>query len=651
MEYRVFPGQCLSIVGYHLPRPEAFSLRDMLLQTASWSPRPAFPQYAPGPCYCCATERGHLLFTVDQSAPWALRPDLAAACGFDASAMHLSPAQPRVLDCAVYGHVCRTVLAVGRRPPNSEGGCTWAIVVDCRPILQGWHYVATAGVVDFDRLEVELGELAPPFWELFIVNRPAGAGHHSVCDGQVFVAEFRARRQEFYPEGDIFDEVSASQDSSSGSPRSPARQDVAQHPDGTASRPGQLPETSGDDRPIEACVASSAPVNMCRPGILPDVALCSGARCFTPVYRLRLPPGRRHMLALLVVSLCLQPVTAGCDHTSVEGWPAIIPDSFVGPSARRVACGPATLPGAGSDAAFRPLPTPCRAPFPPDMPASFAADVPPEAVYPSQPALSGCSGLGSDGTPLPSDDLGLADLTTLLWERARDPSCLAFLQASTILETCFEFFGPHVSRFSPRRTLALAMLVPSTTAFCPFWAQLGSELLPDHWCRKDLPGLHNKRGHEPLTIGPYTAPCNVSQLLQLLMPVALPGDGWAIICALRQQDVAKLRGLCFSPADFVSDCLHCFTDGSFCATAPSPADTCAWACFFVCPCSGRCAAISGKVPSWAFEVDRPSAFVAECYALLVAAWLSVTRFFRLQVDLLSDCRDIAAILAMRWPTD
>ena len=109
----------------------------------------------------------------------------------------LSLSFARVLDCAVYGHVCRTVLAVGRRPPNSEGGCTWAIVVDCRPILQGWHYVATAGVVDFDRLEVELGELAPPFWELFIVNRPAGAGHHSVCDGQVFVAEFRARRQEF----------------------------------------------------------------------------------------------------------------------------------------------------------------------------------------------------------------------------------------------------------------------------------------------------------------------------------------------------------------------------------------------------------------------------------------------------------------------
>ena len=207
MEYRVFPGQCLSIVGYHLPRPDTFSLRDMLMQTASWSPRPAFPQYAPGPCYCCATERGHLLFTVDQSAPWALRPDLAAACGLDASAMHLSPAQPRVLHCAVYGHVCRTVLAVGRRAPHSDGGCTWAIVVDCRPILQGWHYVATAGVVDFDRLEAELGEQAPPFWELFIANRPAGAGHHSVCDGQVFVAEFRARRQVFYPEGDISDDL------------------------------------------------------------------------------------------------------------------------------------------------------------------------------------------------------------------------------------------------------------------------------------------------------------------------------------------------------------------------------------------------------------------------------------------------------------
>ena len=219
-------------------------------------------------------------FTVDQSAPWALRPDLAAACGFDASAMHLSPAQPRVLDCAVYGHVCRTVLAVGRRPPNSEGGCTWAIVIDCRPILQGWHYVATAGVVDFDRLEVELGELAPPFWELFIANRPAGAGHHSVCDGQVFVAEFRARRQAFYPEDDISDEVSAPQGPSSGSPRNPARQDVAQRPDGSASRPDQVPETSGGALLLLRPVLPPAYLqNMCRLGyfLMPPFARVPGA--------------------------------------------------------------------------------------------------------------------------------------------------------------------------------------------------------------------------------------------------------------------------------------------------------------------------------------------------------------------------------------
>ena len=198
VEYRVFPGQCLTVAGYPLPRPDTFFLPDMLRHAASWSPRPAFPQHEPSPCYCCVTRRGHLLFVVDQRTPWSLRPDLAAACEQDASAMHLSPAQPRVLDCAVYGHTCRTVLAVGPRATCAGSRHTWAIIIDCRPILQGWHYVATAGDVDFDRLEEELGELAPPFWKLVLANRPAGEGSHPVVDGQTFVAELRFNYEDVY---------------------------------------------------------------------------------------------------------------------------------------------------------------------------------------------------------------------------------------------------------------------------------------------------------------------------------------------------------------------------------------------------------------------------------------------------------------------
>ena len=112
--------------------------------------------------------------------------------------MHLSPAQPRVLDCAVYGHTCRTVLAVGPRATCAGSRHTWAIIIDCRPILQGWHYVATAGDVDFDRLEEELGELAPPFWKLVLANRPAGEGPHPVADGQTFVAELRVSYEDVY---------------------------------------------------------------------------------------------------------------------------------------------------------------------------------------------------------------------------------------------------------------------------------------------------------------------------------------------------------------------------------------------------------------------------------------------------------------------
>ena len=290
------------------------------------------------------------------------------------------------------------------------------------------------------------------------------------------------------------------------------------------------------------------------------------------------------------------------------------------------------------------MPTPCRAPSAFRADIGFAEGLRPVADPPVPVGSSGKLHCGPDAAVSLSAGaaVDLTCLSTLLWDCVRDPNCPAFFLASTLLETCYEYFGhPPLSRPS-RRRLDLAAHVPplsdcSIPPLCPFWSQLGSRLAHSPWCRADTPGLQAKQDHEPLAIGPYQAPCTVGQLLQLLLPEARLGDGWDVICTLRQQDVSALNCLSFVPADFTAECLHCFTDGSFCATSPAPEDSCAWACLFVCPRTGCSAAISGKVPAWAFRRDRPSAFVAECYALLVAAWLSVTFFFRMPVAMLSDC--------------
>ncbi|CAE7485058.1 unnamed protein product [Symbiodinium sp. CCMP2592] len=59
--------------------------------------------------------------------------------------------------------------------------------------------------------------------------------------------------------------------------------------------------------------------------------------------------------------------------------------------------------------------------------------------------------------------------------------------------------------------------------------------------------------------------------------------------------------------------------------------------------SSSCAAVSGAVPPWALQDERPSAYIAECYALLVAAWLSITKFAQIPVTLRSDCQSAIGV--------
>ena len=225
----IFPGQCLFVVPNDTASPPTLVLDNMLLSPDGWLEGPALPTPDTQACYCCVTDRGYQLYTAEPHRPWAFRSDVAESCGIPVADLMLVPASPRIPDCTVYGCVCRTAFAVGiRQDPR------FLVIVDCRPIMQGWDQICTTGEVDLEEIHAERGAFAPPFWELAIhlMNGVDITALPTVVltSGQVLVLSYR-------PVGD--DDAFAAQDDFSGFPDGSDSED-------TPPSEGSSPDSRGD---------------------------------------------------------------------------------------------------------------------------------------------------------------------------------------------------------------------------------------------------------------------------------------------------------------------------------------------------------------------------------------------------------------------
>ena len=166
---------------------------------------------------------------------------------------------------------------------------------------------------------------------------------------------------------------------------------------------------------------------------------------------------------------------------------------------------------------------------------------------------------------------------------------------------------------------------------------LDTPLLGHAWTSAEMPALRGHLVSARLHVGPFPADCTAGQFFDLMAPNVALAQGWELFGVLEQADICALRSLSPSEAGFRSDALHCFTDGSFTPASARVTATCAWACVFMCPNTRCFAGIAGQVPIWAFNSDRPSAYLAECLALIAGAWVSLTHFHHRSVELRSDC--------------
>ncbi|CAE7824168.1 CFDP2 [Symbiodinium sp. CCMP2592] len=624
------------------------SLGDMLQQSVGWASEPDIPgEY--GDRIWLVTDHEPLLFEVNRRRAHAFRQDVAAALDISSHSIRLQPVWPNILTFAAQGLLVRSVLIAVESPPlPADGTSGWVVcLLDLRPILLGLVAAhAPDGRYDAPGLRQRLQGFCPPGYCVAITGGhtrdDSSTGYLTVFAGEVLSVNFVALASTSLSSTP---EVSRNEPGDGGDPGAtpgPSSENgLGAPPSSSTSRPATFlrarlrrvthkaisPLCSSPFRPIAGRlvypdkIAVALPFAVRRGDILQFCFLLSAY-----------PPSQGKLSRFIAVHLKAQPVTAlltslVCPVGSLLGCPSTPVLPFVSPSI--------LIQPKGASATLSDL-------FPPHQAIEDFDDqsASSSGTYPT--ADFACNAHVEART----DDDICCDLGTLLWESARDPDCQAFMLASTLLETCFEHFGdggPPLSRLHLELAARISLPSQGSSSFCPFWQGLDRALVCSPWSPDALPGLHGQSPHAHLHIGQYQVPCTVEQLLQFLMPDCSLGSGWDLVFATQQHDLCRVRLLDFRPEDFLSSHMHCFTDGSYTAATSAKAGSCTWACLFICPVSGSCAAVSGAVPPWTLQDERPSAYIAECYALLVAAWLSITKFAQIPVTLRSDCQSAIGV--------
>ncbi|CAE7562314.1 unnamed protein product [Symbiodinium sp. CCMP2592] len=657
------------------------SLPDMLQQPVGWTPEPDIPGEF-GDRIWLVTDHEPVLYEVNRNRLQAFRQDIAAALDISSNTLRLQPVWPSILTFAAHGLLVRSVLiAVDPPPIPNDGTESWIVcLLDLRPILLGLVAAyAPDGKYDISGLCRRLQGFCPRGFEVSV------SGGHSRANGSpdtrtVFAGE--VLQVSFVAAGSV-DPADARGDAPP-SPNGPNTHDAgpasSSHPDtrlggsGAAPRDAEEPRaTSSPPRPAGGqarrlvashCVAEpDVPCNTCsvttsvgivqlkwRPGTFHNDTLPPGTRDLTPVlpfpsvpqgsskdpFDYKRPPHastsvpKCFRLLLLAASLCVQPGATVQLPAQSHALPVPQGTPVWTPAApQETGKPPLAFQGHAEEDGrtrppFRPIPTPCRVDkdsLPPLLPGAPCC----RATGPSAPLAlcdhSAVQPATHDGSQQ-DDDPG--DLVTLLWESVQDPECQAFMLASTLLDTCLDHFG-ELGFPPPKLCLVLDAQIPAPTPglaqpSCSFWSQLDVPLACFPWVPAALPGLSSLSLHEHLTIGPYHAPCTVQHIRDFLLPNCTLGTGWDIVLAIQQKDLQKQRALDLCPRDFESSDLHCFTDGSY----------------------------SAATPPWALIDDRPSAYVAECYALVAAAWLSLTCFSQVPTVLRSDCTSAIGVFQGRF---
>ena len=152
---------------------------------------------------------------------------------------------------------------------------------------------------------------------------------------------------------------------------------------------------------------------------------------------------------------------------------------------------------------------------------------------------------------------------------------------------------------------------------------------------------HLVLGHEydmPLVYGQVSLGFTPRQLHELFRPVfsSLSVREWlARGLGPRRTDLARLAQ---NSGDSLPNGVTCFTDGSFIPAEGEEPERTGWSCIFVNKENRTCDILAGALPDWCLDGNCPSAFKAECCAIIVGLWLGISAGGGKRIAIASDCQ-------------
>ena len=489
-EVHLVTGDCVCFAPPDSTLRELSTLQHIFRSALAAPANTAAHERAEDDRFCLVSDGAYFDFLLNPARSFLYRQDVASRLQLEPQQLLFSPARPRVTNAQVYGRPCRSVVAVGGRPPDHPDRTASIGLLDCRPILEGWRRLyAPEGWLDLAVLRAGLSQGAPMGFQVCFDALPSHWEWTWLHDGQVIRVSYRPGPDS----GASIAYAAAPQGRLVHPPfplvRSPAH---AERPREHTHSVGSVEElTSQRGRAPSAsllfCTAGmwtfGSRQNAFSPGTLRFttalLSLCTGA-LVAAEYAVCLI--RRHCLRTMVAMTLL----LFLEHLETLGVEAMQLPLF--PGGPRLGLPPDSAPVSIETCALplptppraRPLPTPCRNVF---------------------SGLSTC--MSQAAVPAPADQTDdafcMSDMETLLDHAARADDCQAFFLAATLVETLFEYFGSHSSSHAHT-----AITLPSVLSL--------ETLLPASSCQ---PIEHTAVETFDLTARQCALPCSISMLQDL----------------------------------------------------------------------------------------------------------------------------------------
>ena len=234
-DLRLEVHRCIFFVPHGDPPAVGHALSTMVMHPYGWASGIAILPTIEGrqsSHYCLATAEGERLHHMFANTEEQVLPELVHSLGWPAARTHVQGGRPRVTDACLRGFACRNVLAVARFPDDEEffgDQFPELALVDCRPLLQGWHLLLVYGRrVPHAALVSQLAHFVPAGHQVLIEGARFEGADLLVGAGQVLVAQFV--RCPVEPEGEESESGSSDAIASNGSRTGSPGQDTTTAP-------------------------------------------------------------------------------------------------------------------------------------------------------------------------------------------------------------------------------------------------------------------------------------------------------------------------------------------------------------------------------------------------------------------------------------